>query len=166
MSFSALGILIGIPDRCRRSLFKRYAEMKKINVCMVLLVSSLTTGCFGFVPTNLAPVKATLEYWEKPGMTSESRLADSEHVVALTPSIRALAPNLSRWHDARGKLSASRMLVYSTIGSVACLRRVIVLRRSVMKTKFQKHRRLVGRHSSGMEPFSSVPLPDRPSSCI
>ena len=52
--------------------------MKKISVCIVLLVSSLTTGCFGFVPTNLEPVKATLEYWEKPGMTSESRLADSE----------------------------------------------------------------------------------------
>lgn len=51
--------------------------MNKLNVYVVVLVFSLTSGCFGFVPTNLEPVKANLEYWEKPGMTSENRLADS-----------------------------------------------------------------------------------------
>ncbi|USX11996.1 hypothetical protein NHH88_20105 [Oxalobacteraceae bacterium OTU3CAMAD1] len=52
----------------------------KMNVYVILLVLSLTGGCssgFGFVPMNLEPVKATLEYWEKPGMTSESRLVES-----------------------------------------------------------------------------------------
>jgi hypothetical protein len=31
----------------------------------------------GFVATDLKPVKATLDYWEKPDMTPEGRLQDS-----------------------------------------------------------------------------------------
>ena len=55
--------------------------MNKVKVYLVLLVFPLASGCstgFGFVPTNLEPAKAILEYWEKPGMTNENRLVDSE----------------------------------------------------------------------------------------
>lgn len=52
----------------------------KVDVYLVLLIFLLTSGCsscFGFVPTNLEPVKANLDFWEKIDMTSDSRLADS-----------------------------------------------------------------------------------------
>jgi hypothetical protein len=48
---------------------RKYAEMNKC--------TSMYPCWFGFVPTNLEPVKANLEYWEKIGMTSAKRLADS-----------------------------------------------------------------------------------------
>lgn len=45
-------------------------------IAMSAIVAS--SGCsVGFVPTNLKPAKANLEYWDKLGMTQESRLKDA-----------------------------------------------------------------------------------------
>lgn len=45
-------------------------------IMLLLTISGCSTG-FGFVPTNLEPSKAYLEYWEKPEVAMETRSRDS-----------------------------------------------------------------------------------------